>query len=259
MQRRLGSKLVGTVMLAFAATHAQADDGAPAFDRPGLAFASATVPRGACAWEQGLFDADTDRVAKVRTTDYVADSLLHCGVADGVELQLGDDGWGRVDVHGPDGFAARASGGGDARLGVKVAPWNSDTFSLALLATFGVPVGRAPIGDGGHPRDLGISMAWPAGEDRSVTFYADRHWGRDGNGALVALAYGFPLRDRLAGYVESGVGSGVLHAREAGGGLTWMATPHVQLDASFLRALDRATTDWQAGFGVSILFAPIRS
>jgi hypothetical protein len=102
-------------------------------------------------------------------------------------------------------------------------------------------------------------MAWPAGDARSVTLYADRHWGPDGNGALVALAYGFPLRDRLAGYVEGGVGSGASHAREAGGGLSWMATPRVQFDASFLRALDRATTDWQAGFGVSILFAPSRS
>ena len=48
-------------------------------------------------------DADTDRVAKVRTTEHVADSLLHCGVADGVELQLGVDSWGRVDVHSPVG------------------------------------------------------------------------------------------------------------------------------------------------------------
>jgi len=258
MQRRIGSMFAAAGVLAVATTLAHADDDVPAFDRPGLAFASATLPRASCAWEQGLFDADTDRAARVRTTDVVADSLLHCGVADGVELQLGADSWGRVDVRGP-GVSTSASGGGDARIGVKVAPWNSEAFSLAVLATAGVPTGRAPIGGGGHPRDLGVSMAWPAGDDRSVTLYADRHWGPDGNGALVALAYGFPLRDRLAGYVEGGVGSGASHAREAGGGLSWMATPRVQFDASFLRALDRATTDWQAGIGVSILFAPAPS
>jgi len=237
---------------------AHADDDVPPFDRPGLAFAASTLPGGRCAAEQGLFDASTDRFSGTRSTAYVADSLIHCGVSDGVELQLGADSWGRLDVREPNGMHAIASGGGDARIGAKIAPWSSGTFSFALLATFAVPAGRAPIGGNVHAHDLGASMAWATGDERSVSLYADRHWAEDGDGTLVSVAYGFPLRDHLGGYIESGFGIGALHAREAGGGVTWMLTPEVQLDASFLRALDRATTDWQAGSGISICFAAAR-
>jgi len=250
--------MVAVAFLAIGA-FARADDDVPAFDRPGLAFAASTLPGGRCAAEQGLFDASTDRTSGTRSTAYVADSLVHCGIADGIELQLGADSWGRLDVHAPNGAHAIASGGGDARIGAKIAPWSSGAFSFALLATFVVPAGREPIGGHVHARDLGASMTWAAGDERTMSLYADRHWADDGDGNLVAVAYGFPLHGHLGGYIESGFGTGALHAREAGGGVTWMLTPRVQLDASFLRALDRATTDWQAGFGISICFAGARS
>jgi hypothetical protein len=251
-------RVTAAVAILAIAASARADDEAPAFDRPGLAFAASTLPGGRCAAEQGLFDTSTDRTSGARTTMYMADSLIHCGIADGIELQLGADSRGRLDVHGPHGLHTIASGGGDARIGAKIAPWSSGAFSFALLATFVLPVGRAPIGGDVHARDLGASMAWAVGDARSVSLYADRHWAADGNGNLVAVGYGFPLHDRLNGYIESGFGTGALHAREAGGGVTWMLTPRVQLDASFLRALDRATTDWQGGLGVSICFEDAR-
>lgn len=147
---------------------ARADDDVPAFDRPGLAFAASTLAVGQCSGEQGLFDASTDRVSGTRSTEYVADTLIHCGIADGVELQLGADSWGRLDVRGPNGMHAIASGGGDARIGAKVAPWRSGAFSFALLATFVVPTGRAPIGGNLHAHDLGASMAWATDDERTV-------------------------------------------------------------------------------------------
>lgn len=237
-----------------------ADDDTPAFDRPGLAFATGTVAPDACVWEQGLPDASTDRSDRVRTSTYLADTLVHCGLSASLELQLGADSRGWQELRDAASPRRRESGGGDARLGLKAAiPGSSDAFSLAVLATFGVPVGRAPIGDNGYTKDVGASMAWSAGTGRSVSLYLDHHWGRDGQGSLGAVAYAFPLRDRLSGYIETGFGDRALHAREAGGGLVWMATPRIQLDVSFLRALDRATTDWQAGLGISVYIAGTRS
>jgi hypothetical protein len=256
---RVDYRAMAAVAILAISASARADGDAPAFDRPGLAFATSTLPGGRCAAEQGMFDASTDRTSGTRSTAYMADSLVHCGIADGIELQLGADSWGHLDVHEPHGVHTIASGGGDARIGVKIAPRSPGAFSFALLATVVLPVGRAPIGGQVRARDLGASIAWAVGDERSLSLYADRHWAADGNGNLVAVGYGFPLHDRLGGYIETGFGTGALHAREAGGGLTWMLTPKVQLDASFLRALDRPTTDWQCGFGVSIAFEAVRS
>lgn len=243
------------VVASLAAASARADDDVPAFDRPGLAFASVTLPVGAWAVEQGLPDASTDRDAGVRTSDAIADTLLRHGLFDGVELQLGVDTRGWERMRGPGGMRASAATGGDARVGVKLAvPGGSDAFSAALLLTLGVPVGRAPIGSAGHTKDLGLSMSWAVADGASVSLYLDHRRDRGGEGSLCALAYNVSLRDDLSAYVEGGFGDRAQHAREAGGGVAWMVTKYVQLDASFLRALDRATTDWQAGFGVSVFF-----
>jgi len=248
------------VVVSLAAASARADDDAPAFDRPGLAFASETLPAGAWAVEQGLPDASTDRDAGVRITDAIADTLLRHGLLDGIELQLGTDTRGWERVRGPGDASAWAAAGGDARIGLKLAmPGGSDAFSAALLMTLGVPIGHAPIGDAGHTKDLGLSMSWALTNGASVSLYLDHRRDRDGEGSLCALAYNAPLRDDLSAYVEGGFGNRAQHAREAGGGIAWMVTRRVQIDASFLRALDRATTDWQAGFGVSVFFAGPRS
>ena len=42
--------------------------------------------------------------------------------------------------------------------------------------------------------------------------------------------------------------------RAVGAGLTWMATPRLQLDASFLRGLDEETVDGQGGIGLALYF-----
>jgi hypothetical protein len=256
MPRPSGSAMVVIALLSIGSASARADDDVPSFDRPGLAFASQTLAHGDWAWEQGLPDVSTDRQQGVRTTTCLADSLLRYGFTDSLELQLGADSRGLQDVRGPDAIHVRDEGGGDARIGLKVAlPVHSETFSAAVLATFAIPVGRVPIGDDGYAKDLGVSMAWSGEGGTSMSLYVDHHRGRDGTGSLAAIAYGFAVRDGLAGYVEGGFGSGAVHAREAGAGLTWMLTPRVQLDASFLRALDRATTDWQSGLGISVYFA----
>ena len=73
---------IAAVVAACAAPACRAD--APAFDRPGLAFAPAVLPQGSFDWEQGLPDVERDRSDGERTT--LPGSLLAKVVArDGIE------------------------------------------------------------------------------------------------------------------------------------------------------------------------------
>ena len=97
-------------------------------------------------------------------------------------------------------------------------------------------------------------MAWALPGDTSLALYADRQWGEEGSGWLFSPSYGFPLGEDVAAYVEAGYGQDAQHMRAVGAGLTWMATPRLQLDASFLRGLDEETVDWQGGIGLALYF-----
>lgn len=254
---RAGSDALSCVSLLFVALlagPAHADDAAPAFDRPGIAFATETLPRGTFAWEQGLPDVSTDRIGGIRTTAWVADTLLRFGVADTLDLQLGANSFGGVKVRGR-GENISERGGGDGWASVKWVPaTGSDAFTWAMLATATLPFGEAPIGDGGHDYDIGITGTWALPSDTSVSLYADHSWGDSGRGWMFSPSFAFPLGKDVDGYVEAGYGAGAARTRVAGGGVTWMATARLQLDASFLRGLDDGSLDWQSGIGMALYF-----
>lgn len=239
-----------------ASASARADE-APGFDRPGLSFGTATLPPGGFAWEQGLPDASWDDSGGLRTRSWVADTLLRLGMAKTLELQLGADSYGGERQSG-NGMRAHQNGGGDGRVSLKWVPaTGSETFSVGMLATASLPYGEAPLGDGGHVYDVGVTAAWDLGNGRSAAMYLDRSWG-DGSGWLFSPSYGFSLSEQVGAYVEAGLGSGAQRQRVAGGGVTWAATPRLQFDLSFLRGLDAQSPDWQAGFGMALYFAPRR-
>ena len=224
---------------------------AAAFDRPGIGFASTTVPRGSLAWEQGLADFSTNHDASGRQRQWVADTLLRVGLRDGLELQLGADSYAWQHVRDASG-QWRAQGMGNSRVGLKAAlPSRSDAFSWAVLATASLPTGRAPIGGGTRGYDLGITAQWAMANDRSFALYADRSFGPE-HGWMLSPSYNFNLSQHWASYLEAGIGSGSQQGRMLGSGLTWQPNPRFQLDVSALRGV-RGAADWQAGLGVSLL------
>lgn len=226
----------------------------PEFDRPGIGFATSTVGKGAFAWEQGLPDGSFDKRDGIRTTAWVADSLLRVGLSKDLELQLGADVWGGVRVSG-GGQNDRSTGSGDGSVGLKWAPTLAqDDFSLAILGTATLPWGKAPVGNAGHVFDIGVTGAWAVTGDNSLALYVDRQWGDDGTGWLISPSYNIALSKTLATYVEAGYGTGAQYMRAVGTGVTWMITPKIQLDASVLRGLDSKTSDWQGGTGIALYF-----
>lgn len=232
---------------------AHADD-APAFERPGIGFASSTLPAGSAAWEQGLPDISYDRSGGVRRREYVAASLLRIALAERMELQLGADGqvWQRERGAGID---RRGHGGGDASVGMKWAlPSARDDVSWALLGTARLPAGRAPYGDAGHRYDLGVSAGWDLEGGRGAALYANLSDADEGRGWTVSPSYTFYAQGGLSAYAEAGIGGGEDEMRALGTGLTWLLGGRMQLDLSVLRGLSSRTPDWQGGLGVSFWF-----
>ncbi|MGH8054077.1 MAG: transporter [Stenotrophomonas sp.] len=249
MKRRLMMFLI----LAVASMNAWAGE-APEYDRPGIGFSTSTVGKGVFVWEQGLPDGSRDRSDGITTTAWTADTLLRLGLSETIEVQFGADTWSGLRVRGA-GIDARDTGGGDGSIAVKWAPaMRGDQLSLAFKGGATLPWGRAPLGDGGNDYDLGVTAAWALPGDTSLALYADRQWGDSGSGWLFSPSYGFPLGENVSAYVEGGYGTGAQYMRAAGAGMTWMATPRLQLDASFLRGLDDETIDWQGGVGMALYF-----
>lgn len=245
--------LMGLLLAALACASARAAD-APEYDRPGIGFSTSTVGRGVFVWEQGLPDGSRDRSAGVTTAEWSAATLFRVGLGQTLEVQLGADSWGGQRVRG-GGMRESAHGGGDGSIALKWAPaLATDAMTLAVKAGTTLGWGKAPLGGGGTTRDIGATVAWALPDDASLALYVDRQWGAQGEGWLFSPSYGFALGEDVSAYVEAGYGTGGQHMRAAGAGVTWMATPRLQLDASLLRGLDAETADWQGGIGLALYF-----
>ncbi|HYG05810.1 MAG TPA: transporter [Stenotrophomonas sp.] len=216
------------------------------FDRPGVAFGTEVLNPGQWAWEQGLPDYSSDDEGGARTRQYTLDSRLRVGLGADLELQVAADSfnWQRG--------SARAQGGGDSAIALKwQLPSAREDFSWALLGTYTAATGQAPFTAGGPKRDLGLSLSWQLPRQSATGLYLD--YGSGGNGRYWTVSPNWTLHDdgRWMAYVEAAWSGGAEHERQLGGGMAWHLRPNVQLDASVLRGLDSASTDWQAGVGLS--------
>jgi hypothetical protein len=238
------------------AAYAHADG--PAFDRPGIAFAPSTLPASSFAWEQGLPDFQQDRSNGVTQRVYAASTRLRYGMTDRWEVQLAVPLFERIDTTG-SGQAFAAAGAGDLAAALKLSLTSgTGPFSMALLGTVSVPTARRDLGNGSEQYSFGATAGWSLSSSQSVAFYAnvdvlngDATW-------TLSPNWSFALSESFGGYLEAGYQSGNARGQAdnavAGGGLTWMVRPNVQLDIYGLGGLTKASTDLAAGCGVSVFF-----
>lgn len=225
---------------------------APEFDRPGIAFATSTLPAGAFDWEQGLPDVQRDDAGGVRSTLYSADTTLRFGLTSTFELQLGGAAWNRLDTRSA-GVGTHSEGGGDTKIAVKWAPaLTSRDVSIAFLAGVTEATGAAAFSNGRPQYSLGATIGRDLGAGRALAMYANVN--RSGGTTTWTFSpnYSFPLTDGVGGYVEAGrtFGGGAT-GTVAGGGLTWLLYKRVQLDVFGLRGMSGQSPDVQAGIGIS--------
>lgn len=217
----------------------------PGYDRPGLGFTPAVLDTGGFTLEQGFPDfSRSDGVSA-----YSADTLLRLGVGHALELQLGTGAdWLAGGVHAPLGRA-------DTSLALKFAPAVQGDFSWGLLGSVEFTDGALAFRNARRQYLVGASFNWQASTSCAFGLYAEWDHG-DSNGGLLAANASWALPHDIGAYVElaeqyvAQTGYGSL----AGAGLTWQATPRIQLDASLRRRLGGDADAWQGGVGFSVYF-----
>jgi hypothetical protein len=250
---RLLSIAVLAVAGVFATPPAHADN--PGYDRPGYGFTPVVLAAGDITFEQGLPDWSRDRMGGISSSLYSADSLLRIGIGGPLELQLGSS-WNSLGQTGP-GFDIRSHGRGDSSLALKLAlPSSNKAFSWGLLGSVEFTDGAKDFRNDRRQYLLGAQFNLQANERNSLGAYLEDVRSCNHDSTTLALSDNYTLTGTLTVYAETALlhsadqGSGAV----AGAGLTWMATPRVQLDAGFDHRLGGSTAQWQANLGVSVYF-----
>lgn len=250
-QRTRGLHLVLAIVAALAGS-AHADG--PSFDRPGIAFSPATLPRHAFAWEQGLPDFERDTVGGVTQSAYAANTRLRYGLTDAWEVQLAIPLFERFDTSGT-GRGLAVAGTGDVSLAIKRALASGDgPFSAAALAVVSVPTGKQEFSNGSAVYSLGTTASWAVNEGNSLALLVNADVMKGDATWTISPNWSFSLGDTVGAYVEAGwqfPPHGDPTNEVAGGGFTWLVKPTVQLDIFGLAGLTKRSTDLTAGWGVS--------
>ncbi len=247
--RKLAMLMPLATLLCVQFAHADA----PAFDRPGISFATSVLPPGTFDWEQGLPDLQRDDTDGVRSHAYTADTTFRLGLNPTLEVQLAGSLWNRLDLRAA-GVSSRNEGAGDTKLALKWAPsLSSKDVSFAMLGSVTMDTGSAAFTNGRPIVSLGATVARDLGGGRSIAMYANvDHSGRS-NTWTLSPNFGFPISGNLGGYVEAGrTFGGGASISVAGGGLTLLLHERVQFDLYGLRGLTSHSPDLQAGFGISV-------
>lgn len=246
-------RVLACLLLSIVTTSAHADT--PAFDRPGIAFSTQTLPAGSMSWEQGLPDAVHNDDQGTQSTLYSADTRIRVGLATNLELQVADSLYNRLRTRS-EGDSTVEHGASDLNLALKVALPSSQNISWALLGGISFATGANAFTNDTQQYSLAASVNVHLNDAYATGFYVGATRSGKDNAYTLSPNFSFPLSAKLGGYVEAGYtfGDHIDKNEVAGGGLAWMASDRLQLDLYALHGLTARSTDLQAGFGVSMYF-----
>ncbi len=246
------TKTVVLLNFAFlAAGKAWADT--PAFDRPGIAFATSTIPRGSFSVELGLPDFQHSSNGGSKNTSYSLDTNIRAGLSENLELQLATPLFNYLHTESA-GVSDSSTGLGDSSLSLKVAlPSASENFAWTGLGGVTFATGEGPFTGGKPQYRLASAMGYKLNDQYSAGFYINLVRFDRKTSTTLSPNLSFFLTDTIGAYVEAGFNhvDQSPNTAVAGGGFTWMAAPTVQLDFSMDFGLNRQSPDVVGGFGVS--------
>ena len=244
---RAGIAWTAAVLLAATAAAAQPSAAELVSDRPDVSESAVTVSAGRVQLEAGYgFTRDDGE----RVHD-VGQALVRVGLLENLELRVGAGSF--VD-------AGEASGWDGGSLGLKVALLENWGWrpGLALLLGAATPFGDDEVaGDSWEP-EVKVAAAWELRDRLGLS--VNGGWARPGEGdgrfdqAQWSASLGWAATERLGVFGEvfgtSREEPGGDAAHSLDGGLTWLLTDDLQLDAYAGAGLTDAAPDWFVGTGV---------
>ena len=229
---------------------------APAFDRPGIGFGTATLAPGTFAWEQGVPDFQRTSDSGADSTLYSATTLLRAGLTRTLELQLGSAIANRLQERAA-GHTTTVHGRGDMTLALKMTlPSPSAQLSWAALGAVNFADGSRAFAATRTGYDLGVTLSYELSDAWSGGFYINASRADGTSTVDVSPSLNFAIAKSLGAFVEVGAnyGSHGLNDAVLGGGFTLMVTRAVQLDLSADVGLTSNSPKLQGGFGVCVYF-----
>jgi hypothetical protein len=228
-------------------------------DRPGLGFSPAVVPPGVFQVELGIPAFNLTEAGAVSTRLINFPALVRVGVVNSLELRLGSTLYNssRIEI-GPN--EETTSGFGTVEVGAKFGgSFGDGGVTAAIIPSVILPIGgdnfssdrTAFTTNGVASFPLPSSMAFNA--NAGVAFYPVGDEDFTTVGALVGVL-SRTLSSTVGGYVEGAFfpTSDADDPAYIGGGLTYLATNLVQIDAFVDRGLTDVSTDWIFGAGFSL-------
>ena len=252
------------ILLAVPAGSVLAQEAPIATDRPGFLFSSLTVGRGVVQAELGLPSItlnESDDV-KVRSTSLAG--LLRFGVTDDLELRLGAPVYTETRVEfGP--FDDTDSGYGDLEVGAKWHILDNDGGrpSFALIPSVILPTGEDGFTADDPVYQLIAMAEWTLASGWGIGVLGGILNGPSGDDRFNQETFGLAAGRSLGSPAWSAYGEivhiitdldGASDSSFAGGGLKFLVSNDVQLDASFDRGLTDDSPDWLFGLGLAARF-----
>lgn len=228
----------------------------PPFERPGLGLNPDTLQQHRIVLEQGLPDATLDQRGSPEITTLDFNTLLRLQVVTRMEIQVGINSYRyqKIDYTNNDNDQ---DGLGDSSIGAKFALYRGEVFRAALLTGMLMDTASDGFSDGEDGSFIAVSGGWWM-DDRHQLQLSVRldDYGAE-TSTTVVPSWHARLSDQWAVFLDAGF----THNQDdgddnnrAGGGVTWMVTPMIQLDAYGRGALDSDSIDNEAGLGIAMAF-----
>jgi hypothetical protein len=235
-------------------------------DRPDQTESAVVLPQGAFQAEAGVtFTHDDERGVKLEALESPG-TLLRYGLGSRFELRLAWPGEVELEATTPAG-KLEIDGAADPELGFKwslLARDRGDALDLGLLVNSTLPVGSEEVGAPSadpsvrllvaHELSDRLALGWNVGYE-SASFEDEARIRHTLSRFVYTASLGVSLADRWGTFVEvygdlpASDPEPAAHSFDAG--ITFLATPSLQLDLAGGIGLNDAAPDWFIGAGVS--------